>query len=295
MKTYKAKLVFKLKTIVGEGAFWDVEGNTLLWVDILQGKIYRFNPENQSNIGFDVRKDVGSVVLTENGLFCYVDEDGLAFLDPSTGHIEKGPQPEQDNPHIRFNDAKCDPRGTLWAGTMAYNCEHGKGKLYEFDPSRKHAKVILDKVTISNGLVWDMERDLFYYIDSTSYQVDGYQYDKETGEIFDRKTIYSFDKEGGLPDGMAIDAQGMLWIALFGAGKVVQVDPFSSKIMSEVIVPAPKVTSCAFGGKDLNELYVTTASYQMTEEEMGQYPLSGSLFKVTLPVKGVPSFKMKYK
>jgi sugar lactone lactonase YvrE len=294
MRIYNAELVFKLKSIVGEGAYWDSDSATLLWVDILQGKIYRFNPDNHSNLGFDVNKDVGSVVLTDNGLIAYVDADGLSFLDPMTGQSIKGLQPEFDNDHIRFNDAKCDPRGNLWAGTMAYDCTEGSGKLYEFEQGKENVRVILEGVTISNGLVWDEDRALFYYIDSTTYQVDGFDYDKHTGRISKRRTIHVFDKEG-LPDGMAIDTEGHLWIALFGAGKVVRLDPFTGEITTEVMVPAPKVTSCAFGGRELDELYITTASYQMTVEEMGEYPLSGSLFKINLPVKGVLPNKMKYK
>lgn len=292
MNSIKAKVIYPIQAIVGEGSLWDVDNQKLLWVDILDHKIYAFDPKTGSNKGFDLKQDIGTVVITESGLVAFAGQNGIGYLNPKTGDITGGPQPEKNNPDIRFNDGKCDPRGTFWAGTMAYDCENGAGTLYEFDSKGNYKKKI-ERITISNGLVWSSNRTKFYFIDSLTYEVHQYDYNEITGEIKNKKIISTIDKSIGLPDGMAIDSEDHLWIALFGGGKVIRVNPKTGNIVFEVILPVPKITSCAFGGADLDELYITTACYQMNSEVLEKYPLSGSLFHVKVPFKGVLPTKMK--
>lgn len=292
MKSIQANVVYPVPAIVGEGSFWDEDNQRLLWVDILDHKIYAYNPGNGSNTGYDLGLDVGTVVVTESGLCAYADENGIGFLNPITGERIEGAKPEQEHPHIRFNDGKCDPRGTFWAGTMAYDCETGAGKLYEFDNNGNVKEKIAD-TTISNGLAWSKDNRRFYFIDSMTYELHQYDYDLATSDIANKEVLATFPEENGLPDGMAIDAEDHLWVALFDGGKVARVSPETGEIVFEVIVPAPKVTSCAFGGKNLDELFITTANYKMTEEELKQHPLSGSLFMAKVPYKGVVANKMK--
>ena len=293
MQSTIAKPIYPTRAIVGEGSLWDHDNQRLLWVDILDHKIFAFDPLTGSNLGFDLGQDIGTVVITENGLWAYADENGLGFLDPVTGIKSKGPQPEMKNAHIRFNDGKCDPRGTLWAGTMAYSCEEGAGTLYEFN-SLGEVRERISNVTISNGLVWNKSCTVFYYIDSTTYKVYKYDYDITTGSIQNRKTIATIDPSIGLPDGMAIDTEDHLWVAIFGGGRVIRIDPTTGNVVYEVRLPVPKVTSCAFGGKDLNQLFITTAAYEMDSDELLKYPYSGSLFVAELPFKGVLPYKLNY-
>lgn len=287
-----AKLVYPIQAIVGEGSLWDVDNQQLLWVDILSHKIYAFDPQTGSNKGFDMGQDIGTVVITESGLWAYADQNGIGYLNPKTGQIIEGNKPELGFPEIRFNDGKCDPRGTFWAGTMAYDCEVGAGTLYEFD-SAGNTKKKIEGVTISNGLVWSSDRTKFYFIDSLTYQVHQYDYDENTGEIQNKKTVITIDKSVGLPDGMAIDDEDHLWVAIFGGGKVIRIKPESGQVVFEVVLPVPNITSCAFGGSNLDELYITTANYAMDKDQLEKYPLSGSLFKAKVPFKGVLSTKMK--
>lgn len=293
MISIQAELVYPIQAIVGEGSYWDEENQQLLWVDILGHKIYTYNPENGANVGFDIGQDIGAIVLTESGLWAYADENGIGFFNPKTGDIMQGAKPEINHPEIRFNDGKCDPRGTFWAGTMAYDCKNGAGNLYEFD-SKGNVKKKIDGVTISNGLVWSSDRTKFYFIDSLTYQVHQYDYDENTGEIQNKKIVISIDKDMGLPDGMAIDEDNHLWVALFGGSKVIRINPETGEIVFEVVLPVPNITSCAFGGKNLDELYITTANYSMSKEQLEKYPLSGSLFKAKVPFKGVLPNKMKF-
>src|SRR5690606_25353620 len=133
-----------------------------LWVDILDHKIYSFDPRNGSNTGFDLGRDVSAVVITESGLWAYADQDGIGFLNPETGQIMQGPAAEEKNQGIRFNEGKCDPRGTFWAGTMAYDYSQGSGTLYEFGLKGAVIKKI-GQATISNGLAWNRDATKFYF------------------------------------------------------------------------------------------------------------------------------------
>ncbi|WP_223549646.1 SMP-30/gluconolactonase/LRE family protein [Aestuariivivens sp. NBU2969] len=292
METIKADLIYPISAIVGEGSLWDDDNQQLLWVDILDHKIYAFNPKTGSNTGYDLGQDIGTVVITESGLWAYADQDGIGYFDSKTGHKIDGPKPELNHPEIRFNDGKCDPRGTFWAGTMAYDCRVGAGVLYEFDAMGNTIEKIKN-TTISNGLVWSMDGSKFYFIDSLTYEVHQYDYDLKTGHIKNKKVVAVVDKEIGLPDGMAIDTEDHLWVALYGGGKVIRINPETGAVVFEVILPVPYITSCVFGGENLDELYITSASYSMSKEQLEEYPLSGSLFKVKVPFKGILPNKMK--
>lgn len=287
-----AEIAYPIKAIVGEGSYWDHDNQLLLWVDILDHKIYAFDPITGCNSGFDMGRDIGTVVLTESGLWAYADQDGIGFLNPETGHKKEGPKPEKEHGHIRFNDGKCDPRGTFWAGTMAYDSREGAAVLYEFD-ANGGVKKRISNATISNGLVWSGDRTKFYFIDSPTYEIHRYDYDQITGNIQNKKVVATIEPGIGLPDGMAIDEEDLLWVAMFDGSKVLRINPKTGEAVFEVVLPVPKITSCAFGGPDLDELYITTASYLMDTEQLEKYPQSGSLFKAKVPIKGVLPYKMK--
>lgn len=291
MESIIAEVAYPINAIVGEGSLWDVDNQRLLWVDILDHKIYSFDPKTNCNFGFDLGRDIGTVVITKSGLWAYADQDGIGFFDPRSGQKIEGTKPEAKHPEIRFNDGKCDSRGTFWAGTMAYDCKEGEGILYEFHTSGTVSKK-LTGLTISNGLVWDSTKTKFYFIDSTTYEIHGYHYDFATGNIQNKSVVAKINKNLGLPDGMAIDSDDHLWVALFGGGKVIRIDPKTGSIVFEVIVPAPNVTSCAFGGTNLKDLYITSANYNMDKKALEEFPNSGSLFKAEVPFKGVLPFKM---
>ena len=189
---------------------------------------------------FDLGQDIGTVVITESGLWAYADQNGIGVFNPKTGEKIDGAKPEENNPHIRFNDGKCDPRGTFWAGTMAYDCREGAGILYEFDGKGNVRKKITN-TTISNGLVWNDDNTKFYFIDSLTYEIHQYDYDINTGDIQNKKVITSIDEKRGLPDGMAIDSENHLWVALFDGGKVIRINPEIGETVFEVSVAAPKV------------------------------------------------------
>ena len=288
MQGVEAQVAFPILCDLGEGSLWDERRGLLYWVDICQNKVFAFDPKRSSNLAFDVGESVGTVVLTQNDKLLLALRSGFAWLDPETGRITKLSDPESDQPGNRFNDGKCDPQGRFWAGTMVEKGPRGAGALYCLDTDLSVSKK-LDGVTISNGLVWSRDSRRFYYIDTPTQQVSLFDFDPERGNIASRRVVTEIPRQVGSPDGMAIDEEEHLWIALFNGGKVIRIDPASGKIEFEVTLPAQNVTSCAFGGADLRQLFVTTARVGLDSDRRKSQPLAGSLFRAEVPYRGVPA------
>ena len=288
IQSIDAKLELQIEAHLGEGPVWDEADQKLWWVDLLSGKLHRYDPLDGSNISYDIGEHVGAAALRESGGFVLALASGFAFFDPKSGRIEPISDPEPDKPGNRFNDGKCDPSGRFWAGTMAYDLKQGAGSLYcltgDLQVKRK-----LTGITISNGLAWNRAADRLYYIDTPTGNIYTFQYDDQTGEISEKQTVFHVENGMGYPDGMTIDTEDNLWVALYAGSKVIRIDPVAGEMMYEIHLPVPKVTSCTFGGKDLDELYITTCREHMTDEDIKEAPLSGSLFKAKLPFKGLPA------
>nr|CAD7399575.1 unnamed protein product [Timema poppensis] len=202
---------------------------------------------------------------------------------------------EKDKKKNRFNDAKADPSGRLWAGTMGYEIRKGvfkgkQGSLYSMDKSRNIIKHVSD-INISNGLAWSLDRKIFYFIDTDEFKVEAFDFDDDAGKICNRRTVFDFKENNieGFPDGMTIDAEGKLWVACYGGQQIIRVDPDTHKVLQTVKIPAPHVTSAAFGGTNFEDLYVTTASERLDPQQKIDFPNAGCTFKITgLGVKGLP-------
>jgi sugar lactone lactonase YvrE len=185
-----------------------------------------------------------------------------------------------------MNDGKCDPAGRFWAGTMALDERPRAGALYRLDPDHSVTK-ILDGVTVSNGLGWNVSHDVMYFIDSPRQGVDAFDYDRETGNVRNRRRLVDIPKEAGLPDGMAVDAEGYIWVALAFGGAVRRYSP-TGELDRVVTLPVSFVTSCAFGGRDLMEMYITSGRLTLTEEQLREQPHAGGLFRYRPGVAGLP-------
>ncbi len=292
MQQVKAQVVYPCRSIVGEGCIWDPRVGVLYWVDILDSKVYRFDPRSGSNRGWDVGAHVGCAAPRESGGLVLALQTGFALLDLETGQVSRVADPEEGLPGSRFNDGKCDPQGRFWAGTMAYAVTEGSGSLYCLDGDLEVTTKI-PGVTLSNGLCWNTGNSRFYFIDSATSQVQGYDYDAGSGDITNGQLVAEIPEELGTPDGMAIDEDGYLWVALWGGGKVIRIDPGTGSVVFEVLVPADQVTCAAFGGESLDHLYITTADYQRSSQDVERQPLAGSLFRAQVPFRGVavPAFR----
>lgn len=281
---YQAELVVDQKAILGEGPHWD--GHVLYWVDIISKRLHRYDPEHHRNDTFQLDQYIGAVVPSVNGQLVVGLQNGIHALDLQSESLTLIGDPETDLPHNRFNDGKCDPSGRLYIGTMDVNAKRGKGSLYRLDFSGQLKKVI-SPVTISNGLAWSPDEKLMYFIDTPTGEVSTFTYDKQTGDIVYKETAVRIPNEMGSPDGMTIDQEGMIWVAHWGGSRVTRWDPHIGKQLDEVRVPAPNVTSCTFGGQNLDELYITTARQGLTDKELSLSPQAGGLFKVKTKVKGM--------
>jgi len=291
-KQKEVELVIDSKSDLGEGAIWNYKTGELIWVNIT-GKILNFyNPKTGNNKEMFTGQMIGTVVPCDNDLVLVALKNGIYSFDPLTGTKKLIVNPEEDLPDNRFNDGKCDPAGRFWAGTMNMNDEKGAGNLYRLDKDSSIHKMI-ENVSISNGIAWSPDADKMYYIDTPTQKVMSYDYDNETGEISNPKVAVEISSDLGSPDGMTIDAEGNLWIALWGGSAVSCWNPETGELLRMVEVPAKNVTSCAFGDDDLGTLYITTARTNTTDEELKKFPDAGGVFKTKPGVKGVRAFFYK--
>jgi sugar lactone lactonase YvrE len=286
--TPEVTLALEIDAQLGEGAFWNHTTGELFWVDILEKKLYRYHPESQTNVGYDMPSYIGTVVPQTDSTAVVALTDGIYIKNMNNGSLTLLSNIEADQPNTRFNDGKADPKGNLWVGSMDLEEKNPNSKLYRVSPQGE-AEIMLDSITISNGLVWNQKADTFYYIDTPTLKVRAFDYNADTQTISKPRTAVLVPEPLGFPDGMAIDADDKIWVALWNGNAVVRFDPLTGEVLQKIEVPAHNVTSCAFGGPDLDILYITTASIDMTEEEHRTYPLAGSIFKVIPGVKGVPT------
>jgi sugar lactone lactonase YvrE len=288
MTSYSVDIAFAIPSELGEGALWDERQQRLYWVDITQNKVYAFNPGNKSNLAYDVGESVGSVVLTEDDLILLGLRSGIGCLDPSTGSVFILAHPEPGKPHTRLNDGKCDPLGRFWVGSICEKEPMFDGGLYCLNPDLSVEKK-LSNTQCSNGLVWTSDTQTFYYIDTPTQEIWGFCYDVATASLSEKRVAARIPHEMGHPDGMTIDTENHLWVALWNGSRVVRIDPSNGRIELEIPVPARNVTSVAFGGRDLDELFITTAQTGKSNEERQEHPLAGSLFHTKLPYHGLPA------
>jgi sugar lactone lactonase YvrE len=288
-KTLKATLEYQIDSKLGEGAFWNHKTNELYWVDILDNKLKIYNPKTKVNTSFETPSSIGTVVPSEEKNEAIIAlQDGIYMMNTQNGTLELFSDVERNLPGNRFNDGKCDPSGRFWVGSMAFSQEQYLANLYMVN-AKGEALLQKDSVTISNGIVWNKSKTTMYYIDTPTAVIKAYDYDDASGHISNERVAVKVNDSLGFPDGMAIDEDDNLWVGMWNGNAVLQFDSETGKILSKVEVPAHNVTSCAFGGDDLDILYITTSSVDMTEDEQQKFPLAGSIFKVETQVKGVKS------
>ena len=239
----------------GEGPVWN--DGRLLYVDIESHLILRLDPDSGAEDVWDVGQRVGFVVPCESGRFLYGGDNGLFFLDPASGESTFITDPEPDRPANRFNDGKCSPDGRLFAGTIATDKKTGAARLYRLDPDLSLAEAH-GPVTNSNGLAWSADGRTCYYIDTPSLEVKAFDYDSATGLISNPRTAIQCGDGEGVPDGMTIDDEDHLWIAFCHGSRVARYDPANGREVSRLTLPTRETTSCAFGGTDGKDLFVTT-------------------------------------
>ncbi|MDN3547658.1 SMP-30/gluconolactonase/LRE family protein [Mucilaginibacter aquaedulcis] len=279
--------------MLGEGPVWDAERHAICWIDILKGEIHEFNVNNASLKTISSNQLIGSIAICEDGHFLAALKNGLGTIKRDTGEINIFSSPEAHLTENRFNDGKCDPAGRFWVGTMSHLEKPDAGSVYVLDIDGSVDKKITN-TTISNGMAWSPDEQTFYFIDTPTSQVMAYQYDKESGEINSPEPVITILQEDGYPDGMTIDEDGMLWIAHWNGWQISRWNPKTGEKLLKLPLPVANVTSCTFGGDDLNDLYITTARKDIPEAELLNQPLAGALFVwKNCGYKGMPLVKFR--
>ncbi|WP_339329313.1 SMP-30/gluconolactonase/LRE family protein [Cohnella caldifontis] len=268
---------------LGEGPTWDSARRRLIWVDILGKSLHGYDPADGTDRHHAFDQMIGAAVPARNGNLLLALQDGLYRYDEADRSLQLYASIEAERPRNRMNDGKCDPRGRFWAGTLNMAGEREAGSLYRVLPDGSVDRMETG-VGLSNGMGWSPDGTEMYFIDTHQSTLYAYDFDLEAGTIRNRRVLLAFAENEGFPDGMTVDAEGRLWIAHWGGSRVSCRDPRTGAELDRIEVPALFVTSCAFGGQALDELYITTA---MDEESGRDDPYGGSLFRIRPGVKGM--------
>ena len=285
------KVAVNAKASLGEGPSWDAKNNILYWVDISSGLLHIFDPLENIDRLISVGSMIGAVAPTSKGGVVAALKSGFSLINTDNGEVTSLCNPESDREGNRFNDGKCDPMGRFWAGTCAVNCDiTGAGSLYCLD-NKMGVRKALGNLTIANGLAWSPDHKTMYYIDTPTFEIWAFTFDNQNGEIGDRHVAVKVPEAIGLPDGMTVDSQGMLWVAHWGGGRICRWNPYTGALLDTIEFPVKNVSSYVFGGKYLNTLYVTSASWGLDKSALESQPLAGSLFSIEMLVDGEPTYE----
>jgi sugar lactone lactonase YvrE len=272
-----AEVIDRAGAVVGEGPTWDRRAGCLVWVDILSRKVFLSAEDGSRLATYAVHDHVGAALPAALGGWLLATADGFWHLDADGTEVEVLAV-EADRPDLRFNDAKCDPAGRAFAGTMRYDAQPGSGTLYRLDPGPV-ASVVLDGQGLCNGLGWSPDGTTFYFIDSLQRTVRAFPYDVATGEVGEASVLTEIrEREGVVPDGLCVDEVGCLWVAVHGVGEVRRFQP-DGTLDTIVSVPTDYPTSVAFGGVRGDRLFITTAGGR-ADEAHDDSGLAGGLFAV---------------
>ena len=271
---------------LGEAPVWDVAEQALYWVDIEGRLLQRYRPATGSVDRWAMPERIACFALREKGGLIVAFASGIAFYDLATRAIDWIARPEADKPHNRFNEGKCDREGRFWAGTMDDRLAEHTAALYRVDPDLSVHKVFGD-VGISNCFIWSLENDAFFFADTLDSAIYKFDYDHATAAVGNRRKMIDTTGTGASPDGGTIDEEGFLWNAQWDGWRIVRYAP-DGRVDRIVALPVQKPTSCMFGGPDLKTLYVTSAVWDLTPEQLAGQPQAGGLFAIDAGVRGVP-------
>jgi sugar lactone lactonase YvrE len=277
--------------MLGEGPYWLPDRARLSRVDVHGGDIVLLDPVTGVHERHAVGNPVSFAIPRHGGGFVAGIGMTVTLLDEgfaATPLADIGPERDTN----RFNDAICDARGRLWAGTMSAKRPRdlgtGEAALYRFDPDGAY-ELVLDGLTLSNGMDWVDDGHGLLHIDSDAHRIDRYDVDIDAGRISGRQTVVEFDPELGLPDGMTVDVEGGMWLAFFGSGQVRRYDA-SGVEQIRYALPVSCPASVILGGADLRDLFVVTSSHRLTDEEAKVQNLAGSVLRIRVDVPGRPQY-----
>jgi sugar lactone lactonase YvrE len=281
------------RALNGEGPSWDMENHLLYWVDIPNAKIFVYNPYTNHNRVINLSNhfsSIGTVAPRQSGGLIFAPDRKIAALDLRTEQVTILGEVERNVPENRFNDGKCDPAGRFLVGTMKNNPDgEPGGSLYIMEADLSVRK-LLGGLHISNGMGWSPDYTQFYLADSASKVVWAFDYDLKKGAISNRRSAFTLPPGMGVADGLTVDNQGMIWLAMWDGAQITRWNPKTGQYLDIYKFPAKRTSCCVFGGVDLDELYVTSASVGLEEKDHQIYPYNGALMRLRTMYRGMPSF-----
>lgn len=269
---------------LGEGPRWDEKSQRLLFVDIMRGAVHDFDPASGADRVVIIGRPVGVVACTHDDTLIVGAQGGFFKADRTTGHIRLIAAVEETEEDLRLNDGNCDSHGRFWAGSLSMSERPQAGALYRLD-SQGAVTCVMRGVTISNGIDWAPDDTRMYYVDTPTGMIEVFDYEPVCGGLSNRRPFAVISAEHGRPDGLTVDADGGVWVALWNGGAVRR---YTSEGHLDAVIPVPVScpTSCAFGGPELEDLYITSARVALSHAERVAQPHAGSLFRCRPGVRG---------
>ena len=287
MHSLQAELLFDCRCRLGEGPLWHPIEQQLYWLDIENNDLYCANPELSDYAKAKFPTPISALGFIKGDGLILATGEGFATSDGQPNTLQNLWHPFPDQPNLRMNDGKVDPAGRFWAGTL--DPAHAQAALYRLDPDGSR-HTLLRQIGIANGLGWSPDRKTMYFTDSLSYTIYAFDYDLGTGEIRNQRPFVQLpkDERGIVPDGLCVDVEGCIWSAQWNGWQVVRYSP-TGEILQKIALPTQLVTSCCFGGPNLDQLFITTAWTDLTPEERQAQPLAGSVFTLKTTTQGQPA------
>lgn len=277
--------------ILGESPIWNEAEQALYWVDIRRPAIRRLDHASGRIETWTMPGLVGSIAFAPDGRLAVALADRIDLFDRSSGGFETVASLDRAAPGHRFNDGRVDRQGRFWVGTMHNVTRAPEGVLYRLEPKRGLVEVI-SEICIPNSLAWSPDGRTMYFADSLRYAIFAYDFDPSSGEVGDQR-VFAKTEPPGFPDGSTVDAEGYLWNAEFNASRIARYS-LEGQVERAIELPVERPTSCAFGGPDLDILFVTTASQTMTAEELEAQPYAGALLALPVGVRGLPEPRLAW-
>ena len=292
----KAEIALDVRDHLGEGILWDHRDQVLWWLNVpMPSKLHRFDPAKGDHKVWEMPEMITSMSVREKGGLIIASHHGINFFDPEKGQLDRVLEPEKHLPGNRFNDGACDRQGRFWVGSMQNNIsvdahnlplEESSGCLYRIDPDLSF-QCMEEGIMVSNTVCWSPDNSTFYFTDTVTGVIRAYNFDEASGTISNPQPLLRGHEQSGYPDGSTVDAEGGIWSCRWEGGCVIRFLP-NGVVDLIVEVPVSRVTSCAFGGPELDTLFITTARWDMSEAELNENPQAGGLFKVKPGFKGLP-------
>jgi sugar lactone lactonase YvrE len=271
---------------LGEGPVWDERKGMLRRVDITRGLVLTLREHGEPSGSLEVGGEVSAAVSRAGGGLILAIGHELVALN-ANGTRETLAIIEDTLADHRFNDCRCDPQGRLWAGTMSKTRTPGQAALYRL-VAGEPIEPVIQPTTLSNGLGWSPTGELMYFIDSTTQQVDVFDFDQATGNLSERRLFVRIPPETGLPDGLAVDREGGVWVCLFGGGRIQRFDD-RGVLGADISLPVTNPTCPTFGGPDYGTLYITSARHLLSSTQLSAEPFAGAVLALEPGVNGMPA------